>query len=255
MRKIKLHSTLSFEEEETDMYKVVQGLANEHRLTDMLNGLLRVYFMHPEKFEGINVEGFTDVDRLNSIAELRRLHESRHKEYNRKLDWLCKRLIELEDRLEGLYTADKMRTTIGLPERVRANYCAELLLKQELKDLSEKIGHPVDIDQSRDLETSSQRLLAYIIEHYPEAISELQQITAQSVAVASAAPVVVTTATRDKAGTLMEQSAVTREQAGEQAREQTGSEAHEEEMIQPELVEVKPAFEQVLGMFGTMFED
>lgn len=179
--RIKLNSSLEFTKEEADIYALVSDLADNRKLTKTIMGLIRMYYGNPGKFEGLDVEKYTDESRQYYLSQLKIAQDKHERLINRKLDYLAERLLALEANVKKLYTLAESGKLIGIKERLQADYCAGVQLKAQIRNLAQELGYTVDMSNTLDLEAQCEDILAYIIEHYDGPINELRQLVQYSI--------------------------------------------------------------------------
>lgn len=175
--RIKLNSSLEFGDDERAVYDFVADLTQKRRLTSTLMSLIRIYVNNPDIFGELMQDSSTeDLMKLrdDTLARLEANQSASITEYRKKLDLLATRLLALEKNLETLHTLLESKRIIGLSQRVEATFCAEVILRQQVRALQEELGFRVTTEKTVDIKTRTEDTLAYMIEHYEGAVNELQ---------------------------------------------------------------------------------
>lgn len=178
MRKIKLNSSVAVRDGEEEFGTFIERLISGHRLTKLINELLRVYYKNPERFT--EIKGHAPIAVEQTKQDFSR-NQKDYKEYldklsefSKKQDTLAYNIKLLRDNLAVMNSLLELHKVVGLPERAHVNFSATLLMKREVNDLSAKLGLPMPTEYSQDLNKLTEEMLAKAVEHYDNVLNEIR---------------------------------------------------------------------------------
>ena len=171
--KFKLGATVSFDDKkEKDILNYLTYLSEHRKLGSYINGLVKFSYEHSDEMRKIGYKGYT-----SSLSDER---QEFYRNINRELNAMSEKVNQMYEMVQRLYIAAEFGKVIGLSEQSSNLMSANVILKQQVKELCNSLGvneeRFLEDRSTSKLEKSYDETMKYITNHYMSEINQMRDM-------------------------------------------------------------------------------
>lgn len=189
--RVRMGANLTFDaDKERDIIELVNNATSQHKLSDLVTNLLRIYVDNPEEL----IKNRKDIEVLLEETNNGGISKNRQnffEDITKKIDQMKQKVDIMYDKCLEMNTMVMMGKRLGMGERTENNLLATFMLEKQLTDLYDTFGvknikHQFNSNKLLDTHEKSEEILEYIINSYDGIFTELKNMGTQVIQVSNA---------------------------------------------------------------------